>query len=39
MVEPRRRWKDNIKMVVEGIGFESVNCIHVARKETTGRIL
>jgi hypothetical protein len=28
---PRHRWKNNIKMDLKEIGYEFVNCIHLAQ--------
>ena len=32
---PRHTWEDNIKMDLEGKGWESVECIHLAQERDT----
>jgi hypothetical protein len=36
---PRRKWEDNIKMVLQEVGCESMECIDVARDRDRCRAL
>jgi hypothetical protein len=34
---PRRRWKDNIKIVLEEIGFEDLDCFQLPQNKAKWR--
>jgi hypothetical protein len=36
---PRRRWEDNIKMYLTEIGWEDVDCIHLAQDRDLWQVL
>jgi len=36
---PRHRWEDNIKMILEKVGCEGMNCIDVAQDRARWRAL
>ena len=37
--KPRRRWKDNIKMDIQGVGCGGMNWIHLAQEMERWRAL
>jgi hypothetical protein len=36
---PRRRWEDNIKIILREIGWEGVNWIHLSRNRNQWRVV